>query len=223
MPNKCSAPDCRSNYDGEPYTPVFKLSQNNDMAQESMVLATMVLALKCQIISPACYQFLQTQEYLILPHHNTLRRRLYTSIGLEEEFISYLQVSTKEFNSLERNVVLHMDEIHIKSDFSYTGGKIIGSSVNTELTPATTVLAYMVSSLCKKWSTIVRLLPCSRTSASELFPITKQIISGIENCDLQVQVLCIDNYPLNFRLFKMLLSLGYLRTNHLTLCSILST
>ena len=83
---------------------------------------TMVLAVKCQIISPACYKFLQTQECLILPHHNTLRR-LYTSIGLEDEFISYLKVSTKEFNSLERNVVLHMDEIHIKSDFSYTGGK----------------------------------------------------------------------------------------------------
>ena len=36
MPNKCSAPGCRSNYDGEPYTPVFKLPQNNDMAQERL-------------------------------------------------------------------------------------------------------------------------------------------------------------------------------------------
>ncbi|KAI6650086.1 Transposable element P transposase [Oopsacas minuta] len=26
MPNTCSAPGCRSNYAGEPYTPVFKLS-----------------------------------------------------------------------------------------------------------------------------------------------------------------------------------------------------
>ena len=25
MPNRCSAPGCRSNYAGEPYTPVFKL------------------------------------------------------------------------------------------------------------------------------------------------------------------------------------------------------
>ena len=57
-------------------------------------LITMFLALKCQIISPACNTFLHTQEYLILPHHNTLRR-LYTSIGLEDEFISYLKVSTK--------------------------------------------------------------------------------------------------------------------------------
>ena len=25
MPNRCSAPGCRSNYTGEPYTPIFKL------------------------------------------------------------------------------------------------------------------------------------------------------------------------------------------------------
>ena len=25
MPNKCSAPGCRSNYAGEAYTPVFKM------------------------------------------------------------------------------------------------------------------------------------------------------------------------------------------------------
>ena len=25
MPNKCSAPGCRSNYDGEPHTPIFKI------------------------------------------------------------------------------------------------------------------------------------------------------------------------------------------------------
>ena len=98
----------------------FALSQlENLLVSKTRIkydLITMVLALKCQIISPACYKFLQTQEYLILPHHNTLRR-FYTSIGLEDEFISYLKMSTKEFNSLERNVVLHMDEIHIKSDF----------------------------------------------------------------------------------------------------------
>ena len=45
-----------------------------------------------------------------------------------------------------------MDEIHIKSDFSYTGGKIIGSSVNTELMPATTVLAYKVQVFVKNGS-----------------------------------------------------------------------
>ena len=36
MPNKCSAPGCRSNYDDESYTPVFKLPQNNGMVQECL-------------------------------------------------------------------------------------------------------------------------------------------------------------------------------------------
>lgn len=34
MPNRCSAPGCRSNYDGEPYTPVFRLPVDKDIAQE---------------------------------------------------------------------------------------------------------------------------------------------------------------------------------------------
>ena len=34
MPNRCSALGCRSNYDGEPYTPVFRLPVNKDIAQE---------------------------------------------------------------------------------------------------------------------------------------------------------------------------------------------
>ena len=94
----------------------------------------MALALKCHILSPACYNFLQAQECIILPHHTTLSR-LYTIIGLDNEFISFLKVSTQKFISLERNVILHMGEIHINSDFSYTGGKIIGSFCTPNITP----------------------------------------------------------------------------------------
>ena len=177
-------------------------------ARGTYVLTTMVLALKCQIISPACYNFLQSQECLILPHQSKLHR-LYSSIGLDNDFISYLRISTQDFNTQERNVILHMEEIHVKSDFSYTGGRIIVASI-TPNTPATTVLAFMVSSLCRKWSTIVHLLPCSKTSASPLFPITKQIITDIENCDLIVRALCTDNYLLNVNLFKLFSPSGIL-------------
>ena len=43
-----------------------------------------------------------------------------------------------------------MDEIHVKSTFTYKGGKIIGSSLDPT-DPAKTVFAFMVSSLSKKW------------------------------------------------------------------------
>ena len=52
----------------------------------------------------------------------------------------------------------------------------------------------MVSSLYGKWSEIVRLLPCSRTSAIELKPIITQLIGDIENCGLSVHVICTDNF-----------------------------
>ena len=115
----------------------------------------MVLAVKCQIISPACYKFFRPKS------------------------VSYCLTTTPYAGSTQ----------------------VLDWKTNLYLT-CNYCISILVSSLCKKWSTIVRLLPCSRTSASELFPITKQIISDIENCDLQVQVLCTDNYPLNVRLFK---------------------
>ena len=34
MPNTCSAPNCRSNYKGEPYTPIFALPKCQDLAQK---------------------------------------------------------------------------------------------------------------------------------------------------------------------------------------------
>ena len=78
-----------------------------------------------------------------------------------------------------------MDEIHLKAEYSYKGGNIIGSS-NIANKLAKTILGFMLSSIYTKWSTIVRLLPCSETSASKIYPITKKVISDIESCDLFV-------------------------------------
>ena len=95
-----------------------------------------------------------------------------------------------------------MDEIHVKSELTYKGGKVFGSSLNTT-EPAKAIFAFMVSSLSKKWSTIVRLLPCSNSSTAELFPIIEMVIEDVERCGLNVQVLCTDNYPMNVNIFKL--------------------
>ena len=164
-------------------------------------VVTTIMSLKCELISPAAYRYLQSLECISLPHHSTLRR-LSENIGLEKDFISHLSQLTSRFNYQQRHVSLHMDEIHLKAEYSYKGGNIIGSS-DTSNDPEKTILAFMVSSLYTKWSTIVRLLPCSETSASEIFPITKKVIFDIESCDLFVVTLITDNYPLNVRLFKL--------------------
>ena len=95
-----------------------------------------------------------------------------------------------------------MDEVHIRSGASYKGGRIFGSIENPE-DPPTTVFSIMLSSLAKKYSTIVRLIPLGSSSAEVLFPIVRNTISDIESCNLFVEVMCTDNYPLNVSLFKL--------------------
>ena len=92
--------------------------------------------------------------------------------------------------------------MHILSGASYKGGRIIGSIENPEDSP-TTVFSIMVSSLAKKYSTIVRLIPLVSSSAGVLFPIVRNTISDIESCNLFVEAVCTDNYPLNVSLFKL--------------------
>ena len=116
-------------------------------------VVTTILSLKCELISPAAYRVLQSLDCISLPHHSTLRR-LSENIGLANDFISHLKQSTLGFNQQQRHVSLHMDEIHLKSEYSYKGGKIIGSSSSPNK-PAKTILGFMVSCLFTKWSTIV--------------------------------------------------------------------
>ena len=78
---------------------------------------------------------------------------------------------------------MQIDEVHVKSDISYKGGKIIAPTLDTE-DPLKTVLAIMVSSLHKKWSTIVSLVPLSSTKASNLHLIKTSVIDDIEKCGL---------------------------------------
>ena len=68
-----------------------------------------------------------------------------------------------------------MDDIHIKSDISYEGGKLVGSNLNPD-DPTKTVFAIMISSLHKKWSCLVRLLPCASPSAEKIYSVIQSCI-----------------------------------------------
>ena len=147
------------------------IAQNFDCPGRSYNILTQILALKTHLISPAGYNYLQSMSSLSLPHFNTLEK-LYSSFGLENEFFSFLKQATQFFSPEQKHVIIQMDEIHVKSDISYKGGKIYSSSLNPD-DPTKTVFAIMVSSLYKKWSCIVRLLPCASLTAEKIFDIIK--------------------------------------------------
>ena len=73
----------------------------------------------------------------------------------------------------------------------------------SECDPTKTVFSIMVSSLFRKWSTIVRLVPFGSSSVRELFPTIQSVISDVEQCNLSVQVISTDPYHLNVNLFKL--------------------
>ena len=105
---------------------------------------TQILSLKTHLISPASYQYLQSISCISLPHSNTLQK-LYSSFGLENEFFTFLKQYTQSFSLEQRHVIIQMDEIHVKSDISYKGGKLFASNLYPE-SPTKTVFAIMVSS-----------------------------------------------------------------------------
>ena len=141
-------------------------------------IITQVFALKIHSISPACFRLVQSSNCLILPHERNLLK-IKNSIGLENEYFSVMKEFSSTFNDKERHVLLAMDEVHIRSDASYKGGRIIGSIKHPE-DPPTTVFSMMVTSLMTKFSTIVRLIPLGSSSATGLFPIITNTTSDIE-------------------------------------------
>ena len=52
--------------------------------------------------------------------------KIKNSIGLESEYTKILGEVATTFDDLERHVILHMDEVHIRSDASYEGGRVLG-------------------------------------------------------------------------------------------------
>ena len=68
------------------------------------------------------------------------------TLGIGGEYFQILKEITSEFSPRERHVILQMDEVHIRSDAFYKGGKIQGSIDNPNDSP-TTVFSMLVSSL----------------------------------------------------------------------------
>ena len=74
-------------------------------------MVTMILALKSHLSSSACYKQLNVMDCISLPH-DSLLRRLYSSFGLDTEFLPFLKTETSWFNQFERHLSLNIDEIH---------------------------------------------------------------------------------------------------------------
>ena len=111
---------------------------------------TQILAIKAHPVSSASNKFLRSSGCISFPHVHTLEK-LYSSFGPEKNFCTYLSQLSSSFTYQEKNVIVQMDELHVKSDISYKGGKIFGPNLSPE-NLTRNVFAIMISSLPKEWS-----------------------------------------------------------------------
>ena len=141
-----------------------------------------------------------------LPHPDYLRKlKLSSSISQCSE--SSHELFLKEiFSSLkeeEKLVTLMLDEIHLTKGLTYKGGKLYGMSVNSE-DAATSLQAFMISSLLSKNKHIIALYPVCNISAETLLELTKHVLKFLHTIGFKVAALISDNNRVNRKMFEQI-------------------
>ena len=115
----------------------------------------------------------------------------------------YMQIKSCSLSARERIVAVQMDEIHVKSALNYTGGKLIGAASNSTES-ATTVQAFMISSIFGSYTEVVGLIPMKRMTASDLQTNLLHTIQCVQSSGFTVLAVIADNNAVNRRVFKEL-------------------
>nr|XP_042912929.1 uncharacterized protein LOC122272950 [Parasteatoda tepidariorum] len=153
-------------------------------------------------ISPHAYRFIRNSGNLILPHPTTIRK-ITSNFPLNPSneqasfnFLKYVEERYKYVKEHEKNVVLMLDEIHLKPYFDYKGGDIVGFAFDSEQA-ATSAHTFMISSLCSNYKDVAHILPVKSITADILFSIIKKTIIGLENIGYKVIAIVTDNNAIN--------------------------
>jgi hypothetical protein len=157
--------------------------------------------------SASCYELIRS--FLILPHKRYLQSissSLQVSPNSElTKQQNYLVNVSKPLTSLERVVVLLVDEIYITARLDYRSKSTIGSAVTSPSNEvAKTVLTYMISSAFGNLKEVVKFVPVKKIKGTEVTEITKQIINFVQDCGFEALCVITDNHSINRAMFKTL-------------------
>lgn len=110
----------------------------------------------------SAYNFIRNSKILILPHPVYLKRLaspLNSDCKLNNcKHISYLKQKTELLNDHQKIVTLLLDEIFVNPSASYKSSKIVGIAENC-VNEATTIQAFMITSLFSQNKDIIALVP----------------------------------------------------------------
>ncbi|GFY45886.1 transposable element P transposase [Trichonephila inaurata madagascariensis] len=141
----------------------------------------MMVLLFCilQSISPHAYKFLRNSGYLNVLHPKTLHKMcisLKTNPQTEqsnENFLAYMKKKVNILKSVDKTVMLMLDEIHLKPYLDFKGGNILGMVYNSEQA-ATSAYVFMIQSLLFPLKEVVHIMPVKKIDGEKLSAVVKK-------------------------------------------------
>lgn len=167
---------------------------------------TMKTALRLYIASKSSYRLLRT--FLVLPHPNTLTSNLGNICDTGSAAYAN-SISKQVFDSLDgisKKCMILFDEIYVYPSARCRSGHVIGFSIDDPEKPARTVLVFMVRSLFKKVSFVVRFVPVFSLTGKLLLNYLLQVVRIVENSGGRTDVIMSDNLSVNRKLHDLLRS-----------------
>ena len=170
----------------------------------------LVVAFRLFCVSRSAYQFLR-DTCLTLPHISYLRQlsscftHSSTTLTGESAECAYLKQKCSVLAEHERLCVLMIDEIYVSPKVAYKGGNFQGFTMNvgasSDTVEATTVQAFMISSIFSKNKDVVALQPVKNLETSFLHDSLIKVLKMIENIGYKVVCLISDNNRVNRNVF----------------------
>ncbi len=153
---------------------------------------------------------LKDQNCLTLPGQTTLNK-LTRHVGVPTEGAdAYLRLRFQKLPEREKVVNLLLDEVYVQKHVEYANGEITGLGPGN--TPASTVLCFMVSSVCAKYRDMVAFYPMSGLTAAKLNKCFAEVLQMLCEIGFQVLTVCTDNLATNRRFYSQFLCGGKLQS-----------
>ena len=161
--------------------------------------STIVRAFEYFALSRSAYSRLR-QDFA-LPSIRTLTR-LTSKVRNTDDATYIAKIFTQLTDPRQKNCVLIVDEVYVKSMLQYHGGIVFGKAVNNPEKLANTVLSFMIVCLCAGPKFLCKILPVKNLDASFLFDQATILIDAVKKAGGKVVVVVGDGNRVNKKFFK---------------------
>ena len=171
----------------------------------------LLLAFSIFCSSRSAYIYLR-DRCLTLPHTSYLRQlsscfsHCSKTLTDDDSHFVYLKQKCSLLNENERHCVMMLDEIYVSPKVAYKGGRLEGFAENSgsDVVQATTVQAFMISSVFSKHKDVAALQPVKNMDAAFLEESTRKVVALVEKAGYKVVALISDNNRINRNMFEKL-------------------